>query len=145
MATVPKSAFCEGATASYKDDTPPQAAITAVSSYYDQENPDVYERTLVIMTALFALYLLISELVADERSAPIKGDFRQDSDGNGWSHVTGKGNKDRTVTVSNAMLNALKRYRHSLGLSSLPAPNRSGPLIVKQRGRGPSQAHVIFG
>ncbi len=102
-----------------------------------QEAPEVHERTLFIMTALFALYLRISELVADERSAPIMGDFRQDPDGNWWYHVTGKGNKDRTVTVSNAMLKAFKRYRRSLGLSSLPAPNESGPLVVKHRGRGP--------
>ena len=39
------------------------------------ENPEVYERTLFIMTALFVMYLRISELVADERSAPVMGDF----------------------------------------------------------------------
>ena len=102
-----------------------------------QEDPDVHDRTLFIMTVLFALNLRISELVADERSAPIIGDFRKDPDGNWWYHVTGKGNKDRTVTSPNAMLQAFKRYRRSVGLSSLPVPNESGPLVVKHRGQGP--------
>ncbi|MEM8561478.1 MAG: site-specific integrase [Pseudomonadota bacterium] len=97
----------------------------------------VHERTLFCMTALFAMYLRISELVADERSAPVMGDFRKDRDGNWWFHVTGKGNKNRTVTVSDAMLNALKRYRRSRGLSPLPAAGDTIPLIPKIRGKGP--------
>ena len=102
-------------------------------------NDDSYthERTLFIMNCLFALYLRISELVADERSAPVMGDFRKDQDGNWWFHVTGKGNKDRTVTVSDAMLGALKRYRGGLGLSPLPSINEETPLIAKARGVGP--------
>lgn len=101
------------------------------------EDPDVHERTLFILTSLFAMYLRISELVADERSAPVMGDFKKDRDGNWWFHVTGKGNKYRTVTVSNAMLKALKRYRKSRGLSPLPSPTDSAPLIAKVRGKGP--------
>ena len=69
------------------------------------EDPDVHERTLFCMTALFAMYLLVSELVADERAAPVMGDFKKDRDGHWWFHVTGKGNKHRTITVSDAMLN----------------------------------------
>lgn len=101
------------------------------------DDPDNHERTLFIVTALFAMYLRISELVADERSAPVMGDFKKDRDGNWWFHVTGKGNKHRTVTVSNAMLKALKRYRRSRGLPPLPAPSDSMPLIPKTRGKGP--------
>ncbi len=99
--------------------------------------PDAHERTLFIMNCLFALYLRISELVADERSAPAMGDFRKDQDGNWWFHVTGKGNKDRTVTVSDAMLDALKRYRSAQGMSPLPTVNEQKPLIAKSRGYGP--------
>ena len=101
------------------------------------EDPAVHERTLFILTALFAMYLRISELVADERSAPVMGDFKKDRDNNWWFHVTGKGNKHRTVTVSNAMLKALKRYRKSLGLTALPPPTDSAPLVPKTRGKGP--------
>ena len=101
------------------------------------EDPHVHERTLFCTTALYAMYLRISELVADERAAPVMGDFKKDRDGNWWFHVTGKGNKHRTVTVSDAMLNALKRYRKSRNLSPLPPPNDPVPLIPKIRGKGP--------
>lgn len=95
------------------------------------------ERYSFIMTALFAMYLRISELVADERSAPMMSDFRKDRDGNWWFHVTGKGNKPRTVTVSDSMLEALKRFRNALGLKELPSVNDKTPLIPKIRGKGP--------
>ena len=96
-----------------------------------------HERTLFIMNCLFGLYLRISELVADERSTPMMGDFRKDSDGNWWLHVLGKGNKSRIVTVSDDMLAALMRFRASLGLSLLPTADDSSPLIPKNLGRGP--------
>lgn len=47
-----------------------------------RKEPDVHERTLFIMNCLFAMYLRISELVADERSIPVMGDFRKDQDNN---------------------------------------------------------------
>ncbi|MDH5377592.1 MAG: site-specific integrase [Gammaproteobacteria bacterium] len=101
------------------------------------ENPVEYERSLFIMNCLFAMYLRISELVADERSEPKMGDFRRDNDGNWWFHVTGKGNKDRIVTVSDEMLKSLKRYRKHLGLSSLPSLDDKTPLVSKISGKGP--------
>ena len=96
-----------------------------------------HERTLFIMNCLYGMYLRISELVTDERSAPIMGDFRKDIDGNWWLNVVGKGNKSRIVTVSDDMLAALKRYRTTLGLSPLPTADESTPLIPKNLGRGP--------
>ncbi len=99
--------------------------------------PALHERTLFIMNCLFAMYLRVSELVADERSNPVMGDFRKDQDGNWWFHVTGKGNKDRTIVVSNAMIAALRRYRGHLGLSPLPVINEQTPLIAKAKGVGP--------
>lgn len=108
------------------------------------DDPDEHERTLFVMTALFTMYLRISELVADERSEPVMGDFKRDRDGNWWLHVTGKGNKLRTVAVSDAMLKALKRYRLSRGLGVLPTPNESEPMVAKTRGNGPitSTRHI---
>lgn len=108
------------------------------------ESPEPYERALFIMNCLFAMYLRISELVTDERSTPVMGDFRKDSDGHWWFYVTGKGNKNRTVTVCDAMLDALKRYRTWLGLSPLPLLADQTPLISKSRGKGPvtSTRHI---
>ena len=102
-----------------------------------KDDPVRYERTLFVMECLFGMYLRISELVADERSTPTMGDFRKDRDGNWWFHVTGKGNKDRIVTVSDTMLKALKRYRLHLGATPLPAPNDPLPLVAKTHGKGP--------
>jgi site-specific recombinase XerD len=102
-----------------------------------QKNPEQHERTLFIMNCLFAMYLRISELVADERSTPTMGDFRADADNNWWLQVTGKGNKVRMITVSDDMLVALKRYRNVLGLSALPHVSESTPMIAKIKGKGP--------
>ncbi len=102
-----------------------------------RENPGEHERSLFVMRLLFGLYLRISELVADERSTPVMGDFHTDADGNWWLRVVGKGNKARLVTVSDDMLNALRRYRHHLGLSNLPYVGEQTPLVPKIKGRGP--------
>jgi len=64
-------------------------------------------------------------------------DFRRDSDGLWWFTTIGKGNKERQIAVSSAMMKALKRWRKHLGLSSLPTLGESMALIPKQRGKGP--------
>lgn len=101
-----------------------------------QKSPLEHERTLFVMKCLFGMYLRISELVADERSAPVMGDFQQDQDKNWWFHVIGKGNKARLITVSDDMLSALKRYRQHLGMTPLPFLGEQTPLIPKLKGRG---------
>jgi len=101
------------------------------------ENPDKYERALFILSCLYSMYLRISELVADERSTPVMSDFRKDNDGNWWLHVTGKGNKNRIVTVSEDMLKALRRYRQHLDLPPLPIMNELSPILSKTIGKGP--------
>lgn len=100
------------------------------------EQPDVHERTLFVMNALFAMYLRISELVDTPRWQPQMGHFQADQDGNWWFMTVGKGNKEREISVSDAMLDALKRYRKSRGLPSLPSPGEASPLIHKTRGKG---------
>ena len=100
------------------------------------EDPAEHERTLFIMNCLFAMYLRISELVTDERSTPVMSHFRKDQDNNWWFDVTGKGNKNRSITVCDDMLNALKRYRKHMGLTALPNINEQIPLISKTKGKG---------
>lgn len=99
-------------------------------------DPKQHERTLFIMQALFAMYLRISELVETGRWSPTMGDFERDLEGNWWFRTVGKGNKERQISVSDAMLKALKRFRESRNLSPLPAPGESTPLIHKTRGQG---------
>ncbi len=95
-----------------------------------------HERTLFIMSCLYGMYLRISELTASDRWAPQMNHFYQDNDSNWWFKTVGKGNKERIISVSNAMLAALKRYRKSLELSVLPSPNDTAPLITKNHGIG---------
>jgi len=103
-----------------------------------------HERTLFIMTCLYAMYLRISELAASERWTPEMNDFYQDDDGNWWFKTVGKGNKERDICVSNNMLKALKRYRKSLNLSPLPSRKDATPLLQKNHGTGPiaSTRHI---
>ena len=101
-----------------------------------KQNPQLHERTLFIMNALYAMYLRISELVETERWQPQMGHFYSDQEGNWWFITVGKGNKEREISVSDAMLAALKRYRLSRGLAALPSPGESSPLVHKARGKG---------
>jgi site-specific recombinase XerD len=115
------------------------AYIIETAEALAEENPPLHERTLFIMNALFAMYLRISELAASARWIPQMGHFHKDMDNNWWFKTVGKGNKERDISVSNAMLEALKRYRVHLQLSSLPSPGESTPLIIKAIGKGPVQ------
>lgn len=100
-------------------------------------NHDKYERTLFIMSALYLMYLRISELTTTSRWEPQMGHFYQDSQENWWFKTVSKGNKERDITVSEAMLKALARYRHHRGLTpALPLPGESTPLTHKLIGQG---------
>lgn len=101
------------------------------------KQPEIYERSLFIMSSLFGMYLRISELTASNRWIPEMGDFYRDQNNQWWFKTVGKGNKERDIAVSDAMLNALKRYRDYLGLASLPFPGDTHPLILKTSGKGP--------
>lgn len=109
-----------------------------------KQDPEQHERSLFIMNALYGMYLRISELSASARWQPQMGDFQKDLDGNWWFVTVGKGNKERQISVSDAMLDALRRYRAHLNLSPLPSPGEQTPLIMKQNGKGPitSTRHI---
>ncbi len=113
-----------------------QTVIETTEAMADQ-NPGVHERTLFMLTALYSLYLRISELTASERWVPTMNDFHKDHDGHWWLTTVGKGNKERQIAVSDTMLSALKRWRTFLGLTALPAPADDSPLIPSRRGRKP--------
>jgi site-specific recombinase XerD len=101
-----------------------------------KDNPEKFERTLFIMTALYCMYLRISELAASDRWMPKMCDFYCDRDRNWWFKTVGKGNKERQIAVSNKMLDSLTRYRLHLGLSALPSVADQAPLLAKNKGKG---------
>lgn len=102
-----------------------------------QVNPEKHERTLFILSMLYGMYLRISELVASERWVPCMNNFAKDSYGSWWFTTVGKGNKERQIAVSEAMLESLVRWRTFLNLSPLPSFADNSPLIPKLRGSGP--------
>lgn len=102
-----------------------------------EANPERYQRTLFIMSALYSMYLRISELAASKRWIPLMKHFHRDRDGNWWFTTVGKGNKERQIAVSDSMLEALKIWRTHLKLTPLPSPSDKSPLIPKTKGTGP--------
>ncbi|MFT7111437.1 MAG: site-specific recombinase XerD [Porticoccaceae bacterium] len=96
----------------------------------------LHERTLFIMSALYGMYLRISELVDTPLWSPMMKHFYQDHDGNWWFKTVSKGNKERDITVSSDMLLALQRYRRAMDLTALPSRSDGLPLITKQKGKG---------
>lgn len=109
--------------------------MNVVTKLADKQ-PELHERTLFIMTALYAMYLRISEISTSNRWNPCMNHFQRDSDGNWWFTTVGKGNKERQIAVSNSMLAALKRYRKYLGLSPLPSRADNSSLFPKIKGQG---------
>ncbi|MGD9170985.1 MAG: tyrosine-type recombinase/integrase [Candidatus Thiodiazotropha sp.] len=96
----------------------------------------LYERSLFLICALKVLFLRISELSERRNWIPVMSHFWQDSDGNWWLKVYGKGRKLRDITVPESFIEYLKRYRKYRGLSPLPLPGESHPIIEKIRGQG---------
>jgi site-specific recombinase XerD len=112
-------------------------AVLQVAELLASEQPEKHERTRFILSLLFGMYLRISELAASDRWIPTMNDFAKDSHGNWWFTTVGKGNKERQVAVSDAMMESLKRWRLSLGLTAFPSPADNSPLIPRIRGTGP--------
>lgn len=103
-----------------------------------------HQRSLFILTALYSMYLRISELTATARWTPTMNDFSKDREGNWWFTTVGKGNKERQIAVSNSMLEALKRWREHLNLSHTPAKSDDSPLLPKERGAGPIKSVTVI-
>lgn len=108
------------------------------------EVDETHERTLFVLATLFAMYLRVSDLVGRENWEPTMGDFRRDSAGNWWFHVVGKGNKAAKISVRDDYIASyLSRYRRHLGLSPLPSPHETHPLLRTLGGRaGLSSRHL---
>lgn len=101
------------------------------------------ERNLFVIAALKTLFLRISELSEREEWTPEMRHFWEDTHGNWWLKVYGKGRKIRDVTVPTVFLEFLKRYRRTRALTPLPSSNDTSPIIEKLRGRGGMSARHL--
>lgn len=102
-----------------------------------------YERHLFVIVTMKSLFLRVSELAPrpvdqGQVRTPTFGDFRRTVvDGEPyWVYsVFGKGDKTRQVTLPDAYLDYLKRWRDHLGLMSpLPVPGESSPILPSKKG-----------
>lgn len=106
------------------------------------DEDEEHERTLFILATLFSLYLRISDLVGRENWEPTMGAFQKAGD-DWWFHATRKGNKRAKVSVREAYLKYLKRYRATLSLPPYPVPGEKTALLQSKHGRaGLSDRHV---
>ncbi len=94
-----------------------------------------HQRTLFLMSAFYLLGLRISELAYAPGRIAAMGNFAPDKEGLWWYTTVGKGNKLRDIAVPNELLDSLKIYRESLGLSSLPSREEPTPLLPKIKGK----------
>lgn len=114
-------------------------SVLAVVEALAQQDPQKHERTRFMLTLLFGMYLRISELVASARWTPCMNHFSKDSQGHWWFMTVGKGNKQRQIAVSDAMLASLARWRAFLGLPPKPSVSENTPLLPKLKGQGALQ------
>ncbi len=110
--------------------------LIETAEHMASKHPTAHERTLFMVSALYSMYLRVSELSASERWTPTMNDFHKDHDGLWWFTTVGKGNKERQIAVSDTMLAALKRWRKYLGLTARPSPADDSPLLPVHRGQG---------
>jgi site-specific recombinase XerD len=94
-----------------------------------------YERMLFVIAMLKTLYLRVSELSDRSNWQPVWKHFWQDSDGNNWLKVLGKGNKIRDISVPNSLESYIRRYE-SYRQSLSPSFGLNATLVSKNRGAG---------
>ncbi|MEE8057199.1 MAG: site-specific integrase, partial [Pseudomonadales bacterium] len=97
-----------------------------------------YERILFLFHILYLLAPRVSEV-----SNHCMNSFRNYR-GKWWWFITGKGNKHAKIPINDAMLEALVRYRRSLGLSDYPAEHDSSPLLRGLGGVRNISANMIY-
>jgi site-specific recombinase XerD len=96
------------------------------------------ERTRFLVALLYLLGPRVSEVASHTMDS-----FRQ-SRGRWWWHVTGKGQRQERIPVNQDMLQALQAYRSFLGLSPLPQPGETTPLVLSLKGTAGITANMIY-
>ena len=114
-----------------------------------------YERHLFVIVTMKSLFLRVSELAPrpverGQLRTPTFGDFRRiiiDGESYWVYSVFGKGDKTRQVTLPDAYMDYLKRWRNHLQLTSpLPVPGETTPILPSKKGNaiGKRQVQRIY-
>lgn len=107
------------------------------------ESEPSFERSLYVLSLFYLLGVRISEIAHHTECAKPMSLFYKDHGGRWWFEAHGKGNKRRDVAVPDAMIQALKRFRVSMGATPLPSVNDFSPLVPKIKGSGGLGARQI--
>lgn len=116
--------------------------LIETATYWADQEPEIYERSLFIISIMLNMYLRVSDLIPrkdnyrDEEYIPLMSDFKREN-GTWVFKALGKGNVVAHIPCSNAVIESLKRWRKYLGLSALPAPNDKEYLIPSLRTKEP--------
>lgn len=104
--------------------------VLQTATHMADEN-NLNERSLFVIAALKTLFLRISELSERPRWVPIMGHFWEDSAGNWWLKIFGKGRKIRDITVPPSFMDYLKRYRRFAVSARCPHRVKRSPWLKK--------------
>lgn len=91
---------------------------------------------------LFSLLYLLGPRVSEVASHTM-GSFVERR-GKWWWRVLGKGEKEALIPVNQEMVSALERYRTFLGLSAMPDPEETTPLVPNIGGRRGITANMVY-
>jgi site-specific recombinase XerD len=113
-----------------------EAVLRYVETMPRESDRDIehYERSRWISRLFYLAGMRISEVAENsmgcfQRFRDSKGVYR-------WNLViTGKGDKERAIPVGEDLLEALTRYRRSVGLPAFPTAGEATPLVVSLRNK----------
>ncbi len=91
---------------------------------------------------LFSLLYLLGPRVSEVASHTM-GSFVERR-GKWWWRVLGKGEKEALIPVNQEMVSALERYRTFLGLSPMPDPEETTPLVPNIGGSRGITANMVY-
>ncbi|MCL1068404.1 site-specific integrase [Shewanella olleyana] len=99
------------------------------------KEPHKHQRSLFLINILYSCYLRISEISGRAGYSPMMNQFRKDPHSGIWYFYVpfSKSGKARSIAISSALLDGLKKYRRYLGLSELPSLNEEYPIFIRHK------------
>ena len=97
-----------------------------------------YQRVKFLFSLLYLLGPRSSEIATHTMGSFIE------VRGKWWWEVTGKGRKTARIPVNDDMVAALTKYRRFHGLSALPEPGESTPLLLSLKGTSGVTSNMVY-
>jgi site-specific recombinase XerD len=96
------------------------------------------ERARYLFSLLYLLGSRVSEVASHTMASFVE------RRGKWWWRVLGKGEKEALIPVNQEMVSALERYRTFLGLSAMPDPEETTPLVPNIGGSRGISANMVY-